>query len=108
MVKLFNSVFVTAVASLREPFGLVAIESMACETPAVAVREAGLRETVSTETGILTSRNEKEFAVAIEYLLNNAEFASRMGKEGRKRVEEKFTWQRTIEQLGKDMSTILQ
>ena len=99
MVKLYNRAKLTLVASIMEPFGLVAIESMAYETPVVAVGEAGLRETVTAATGILTNRVEKEFAMAVEYLLDNTELAGRMGKQGRKHVEEKFTWQRTIEQL---------
>jgi glycosyltransferase involved in cell wall biosynthesis len=91
LITLYNRASITCVASVMEPFGLVAVESMACGTPVVAVREAGLRETVTDQTGILVDRDEKEFAKAVEYLLDKPDLIEKMGEAGRKRVEKYFT-----------------
>lgn len=101
VVELYNRAAATVIAYVMEPFGLVAIESMACETPVVAVREGGLRESVTPETGILTGRDEQEMADAIEYLLRHPEAAIEKGKKGRERVEKFFTWERCAEDLEK-------
>ncbi len=42
LVRLYRSAAVTVVAARLEPFGLVPLESIACGTPVVAVREGGL------------------------------------------------------------------
>ena len=81
-VKLHNKAKLVVIPFIREP----SIEpvALACETPIVAVREGGARETIiHNKTGILTNRDEKEFAKAIEYLLDNPEIAENMGKKGR-------------------------
>lgn len=50
----YSAADVTAVPSHYEPFGLVAIESMACGTPVVATRVGGLSWTVGKESvGVL-------------------------------------------------------
>lgn len=108
LVELYNKVRITVIAYIMEPFGLTAIESMACETPVVAVREGGLRESIKNgETGILTNRAEAEFAKAIEYLLDNSGMAAEMGKNGRERVKRYFTWDRCGEELEKNIIRML-
>lgn len=102
MVELYNKAILTSAASIMEPFGLSVIESMACQTPVVAIREGGFRETVTEETGILVDRNEEKFAQAMEYLILNPEVAQEMGRKGRKRVEERFGWQRMVDELEKE------
>jgi glycosyltransferase involved in cell wall biosynthesis len=99
VVELYNKAKATVIAYVMEPFGLVAIESMACETPVVAVREGGLRESVTDETGWLTDRNEDDFASAMEDLLKNPQQARAKGKKGRERVERLFTWERCAADL---------
>jgi glycosyltransferase involved in cell wall biosynthesis len=104
MVQLYNKTKLTAIAFVMEPFGLVALESMACETPVIAVREGGLREIVTDNTGILTNRDEREFATAMLYLLKNQKIAKEMGKKGRERVQKNFTWKKCAENLEKNLS----
>nr|WP_243687910.1 glycosyltransferase family 4 protein [Methanobacterium formicicum] len=62
LVELYNQARLVLYSSYLEPFGLVPLESMACGTPVVAVKEGGVRETViHNETGLLTERDEELF-----------------------------------------------
>ena len=86
--------------SVYEPFGLVNLEAMACETAVVGSRVGGIPEiVVDGETGYLVEYLEEDpeaFAQAladrIGRLLDDPALAGRMGKAGRRRVLELFTW----------------
>jgi len=91
LVRLYNGAAVAAFGYVREPFGLTALEAMACETPVVAVAEGGLQESVA-DAGVLTERDERAFAEAISGILASPEKAGRMGAAERRRVVEFFSW----------------
>ncbi|GAI75541.1 unnamed protein product, partial [marine sediment metagenome] len=79
----YNQAQLCIYSPVLEPFGLVPLESMACGTPVVGVREGGVRETVvDGHTGLLTSRDPAEFAAAIVRLLDNPSLAAQMGRQG--------------------------
>ncbi len=79
--------------SRSEPFGLIPIESMACEVPVVAVNEGGFRESViEGKTGFLIERKQEELKDKIDFLLSDDKLRVEMGKNGRKLVLDKFTW----------------
>jgi glycosyltransferase involved in cell wall biosynthesis len=95
-----NSVVVTLYAPIMEPFGFVPLESMACGTPVVGVREAGVRESVvHGVTGLLVEREPAELARAVEALLTDPNRAADMGRCGRACVQEHWTWERTPARL---------
>ncbi len=104
LADVYRRAKLTLVAHIREPFGLVAIESQSCGTPVVAVGEAGLLETVTEETGILTRRDEGEFASAVEELLRDDGRRAEMGRRGRAQVKELFNWAKT----GAEMERVLE
>jgi len=100
LVKLYNEAQVVAYAPLREPFGLVPLEAMACGTPVVAVREGGIPETViSGKTGVLVPRDAAQFAAAINNLLENPAHAAEYGENGRAHVLKNWTWERAAATL---------
>ncbi|NJK74371.1 MAG: glycosyltransferase family 1 protein [Oscillatoriales cyanobacterium RU_3_3] len=101
---------VCVVPSHYEPFGLVAIEAMACGTPAVASDVGGLKFTVvPEETGLLAPpKNEAAFASAIDRILLDPALAQQLGKAGRKRVETYFSWDGVAAQLGQLYAQLLE
>lgn len=93
-IQLYSNALVFICPSIYEPFGIINLEAMACETPVVASAVGGIKEVVVQEkTGILVEpANPKQLAEGINRLLKDKALAQKMGKEGRKRVEEKFSW----------------
>ena len=70
LAGLYSSSAATVLAAQLEPFGLTALESIACGTPVVAVREAGYRETViDGVNGLLVPRSEEALAAALSRVL---------------------------------------
>jgi D-inositol-3-phosphate glycosyltransferase len=85
---------VCVVPSHYEPFGLVAIEAMASQTPVVASDVGGLKFTVVPEiTGLLAPpKDEVAFTTAIDRILTNPIWRDELGQAGRQRVEIAFSW----------------
>ena len=85
---------VCVVPSHYEPFGLVAIEAMACRTPVVASKVGGLQFTVIPEvTGLLVPpQDETAFADAIDRILSNPAWGDHLGQMARQRVEIALSW----------------
>lgn len=78
--------------SRQEGLSLAVLEAMAASLPVVAARTGGLIEEVqSGRTGLFFEPgNWRELAQRIIALLNDPEGSSRMGRRGRRRVEERF------------------
>jgi L-malate glycosyltransferase len=95
----YNASDVAVMPSLEEGFGIPAAEAMACELPVVSTDAGGLVEVVDdNKTGFIVPKaNEKELAKAIIRLLDNPALAKKMGKAGRKKAEEEFSWDKTAE-----------
>lgn len=100
---------VCVVPSHYEPFGLVAIEAMACSTPVIASEVGGLKFTVINElTGLLVPpQNEKAFAQAINRVLSYPAWSRQLEKDARKRVESMFSWDGVAQQLEEQYLNIL-
>lgn len=94
-------VFVLPSVSRLEAFGIVALESMASGTPVIVSDIPGVREViVEGEHGLLCEpMNPEDLAGKIRTILNNPEMAEKMGKNGRKRVVNKFTWEKVADDI---------
>jgi glycogen synthase len=94
MVELYSHAAVFCCPSVYEPFGIINLEAMACETPVVASAVGGILEVVEDGvTGLLVPpRQPRELAAALNRVLGEGSRAAEMGRAGRARVEEHFSW----------------
>jgi starch synthase len=93
-IQLYSSARAFICPSIYEPFGIVNLEAMACETPVVATAVGGIREVVIPEvTGILIEpRNPRQIADSVNRILKDRDLARKLGENGRKRVEMCYSW----------------
>ncbi len=102
LARVYSESICLLCVSRQEPLGLTSLESMACETPVLAVNEGGYRETVvDGVTGYLLPRDPKVFAEKIKFLMDNPDIARKMGKAGREHVKKNFTWEKHCKVLEK-------
>jgi glycosyltransferase involved in cell wall biosynthesis len=95
-VECYRRAVATVCAARLEPFGMTTIESMACGTPVVAIREGGFRETIADEvTGLLVEPDAASLASAIARLARDPALVEKMGARGGEEVAHRWTWQRT-------------
>jgi glycogen synthase len=106
--ELYSHAAVFVCPSIYEPFGIINLEAMACETAVVASAVGGINEVVvNGETGFLVPLEQmkespfeatdpgkfaRDLAERINELMKNRQLRERCGKAGRKRVEENFSW----------------
>jgi glycogen(starch) synthase len=95
---------VAAFPSLYEPFGIVALEAMSMERPVVvgAAGVSGMREIViccgEEQCGFhVNPNNPSDIAWGISSTLENPEKIKWLGKNGRHRVLNEFTWDKIAE-----------
>ncbi|MTE25891.1 glycogen synthase [Winogradskyella ouciana] len=114
VIQLYSHADVFCCPSIYEPFGIINIEAMACETAVVASAVGGIKEVViPEETGLLINLEQqnvapfepvnsdkfsKDLAAGINRLINNKELRDAMAKKGRKRVEDFFDWKAIAKQ----------
>jgi glycosyltransferase involved in cell wall biosynthesis len=106
--ELYSHAAVFICPSIYEPFGIINLEAMACETAVVASSVGGIKEVVvAGETGFLVpldQMNESPFeatnpekfardlAERVNELMRDPQLRERFGKAGRERVEQHFSW----------------
>lgn len=107
LAREYNAAALCVYAPIREPFGLVALESMACGTPLVAVAEGGFQECMRHQQhGLLVSRDPAEFAEAVASLLSNPALAREYGANARTHVERHWTWEQSSDALNRHLEEV--
>ena len=101
--------------SVYEPFGIVSLEAMAMEKPVVvgARGVVGFREQVipsgENQCGMhVDGSNPLDIAWGVKEVLRDRDRARRMGRNGRRRVLEEFTWRRAAEKTLEVYSQLVQ
>jgi glycosyltransferase involved in cell wall biosynthesis len=95
LVDLMGSAEVACVPSLYEGFSLPTAELMACETPLVVSRAGAIPEVVGPDglcADLVTPGDVFELEAAIAALLDDPDRRAEMGRAGRQRVQELFSW----------------
>ena len=108
IIQLYSHADVFCCPSIYEPFGIINIEAMACDTAVVASAVGGIKEVVvDGETGILVPVEQqkeapfepinpdkfaRDLADGVNKVINDSELRESMAKKGRQRVEEHFDW----------------
>ncbi|MEO8075857.1 MAG: glycogen synthase [Acidobacteriota bacterium] len=124
MITLYTHAAIFVCPSVYEPFGIINLEAMACETPVVASAVDGIPEVVEHgETGLLVTpetispsevepRNPEQFsldlAAAVNVLLNDPELRRAMARKARVRVEQQFSWTSIARQTAEFYASILE
>jgi alpha-maltose-1-phosphate synthase len=113
VIQFYSHAAVFCCPSVYEPFGIINLEAMACETAVVASGIGGIPEVVvPEETGLLVdlelkpgtfdpidpARFSRELAAAINRVALDASLRETMGRNGRRRVEDRFSWSAIAEQ----------
>ena len=73
---------------------------MACETPLVVSRAGAIPEVVGPDglcADLVTPGDVGELELALAAMLDDPERRARMGRAGRERVQERFTWRAVAE-----------
>jgi glycosyltransferase involved in cell wall biosynthesis len=86
--------------SFAEPFGMTALEAMACAKPVVATATSGLGYLVPEEGGRkVPPRDPAALADALYEVLANADLRAAMGRHNRELVKRRYAWGRVVDRL---------
>ncbi len=102
LVELMGSAEVACVPSLYEGFSLPTAELMACGTPLIVSRAGAIPEVVGPDgycADLVTPGDVGELEAALAALLDDPERRAVMGANGRKRVDELFSWRAVAAQV---------
>jgi starch synthase len=106
-IQLYSHAAVFCCPSIYEPFGIINLEAMACDTAVVATATGGIPEVVvNGETGFLVPVEQdpvsnapldgaafaRDLAARLAEVLASPELQKRFGQAGRRRAEAKFSW----------------
>ena len=108
VIELYSHAAVFCCPSIYEPFGIINLEAMACETAVVASAVGGIKEVVvDGETGFLVPLEQmketpfeptnpekfaRDLAVRVNQLMKDQHLHEKFGQAGRKRAKENFSW----------------
>lgn len=107
-IALYSHAQVFCTPSIYEPFGIINLEAMACETPVVGSAVGGMKEIILPgETGLLIPLAQqpespfeaihpdifsRDLAAGLNTLMRDPERCAAMGQAGRERVLSHFSW----------------
>lgn len=102
-------IFVLPSISRLEAFGIVGLEAMASGKPVIISDIPGVREVINdgVEGLLVEPMNAKDLAEKITQLLSDADLRKKMGENGRRKVNEDFTWDKVVRQVEEVYSEVV-
>jgi len=107
--KYYSAADVTVVPSFYEPFGLTALEALACGSSVIASRVGGLKTTVvENEVGALFEpKNPQQLAEKIKILFDQPALNAELKSNARPYVVENFSWKAISKEVGEVYQELL-
>lgn len=107
-MKLLNRCKLLFYTPTNEHFGIVPLEAMYLSRPVVAVNSGGPTETIVHEqTGFLCESEPEDFANAALRIIKDQKLGEKMGVMGRKRVEQRFSFEAFTEKLNQIVENLM-
>jgi glycosyltransferase involved in cell wall biosynthesis len=99
----YNAADVFVTTPWYEPFGITPVEAMACARPVIGSDVGGIRTTiVDGKTGYLVPpKDANALADRLALIYSNPAAREAMGRAGRRRALQMFTWQHVVRNLAK-------
>jgi mannosylfructose-phosphate synthase len=101
MADFYRAADVFALPSRYEPFGMTAVEAMACGTPTVLTTHGGLYRTTAYGIDALyaDSFDKEDFGMSLLKALRYSDIRRRLSMQGARKVRSLFTWTGIAQQL---------
>ncbi len=107
LLELYRNCSIFLYTPSGEHYGFGPVEAMACGKPVIASKVGGPSETVlNGETGFVLADDARAWADKISVLIADAQLRKKMGRNGRKRVEENYTWEAFQRNMAKALEQI--
>lgn len=104
MQQAYRNADIYVLPSLRESTGTAVFEALGNKLPVVTFNQNGAKYVVQNDAGILVDLISKEqivrdFAKAIERLIDNPKLRAEYGECGFRKLEQNYTWNKRVEQM---------
>jgi len=104
---LYSRAYAVLYTPIDEDFGLVPLESLASSKPCIARNEGGPKETIINGVDGFLVDSVQDMTQRMEFLAKNPETCVSMGKAGRKKVVERFSWDLFLERFEKNAKEVV-
>ncbi len=111
VVETYAASAIAVVPSLYEGFSLPAVEAMAVGIPLIATNGGGLPEVAGTDNKsalLVEPGNSEALAIAVKKLMDSPGLCAELGKNARKRVQQKWSWKNTAQKTLEEYKTRLE
>lgn len=85
--------------TIREQFGRVIIEAMACRVAVIGSTCGAIPEVIGDAGLVFPEKDSESLAQRLRQLIHNRKLRNNLAQAGRRRVEEKYTWERVAEKI---------
>jgi len=104
----YSRCYAVLFSAINEDWGLIPLEAMASSKPCISVNEGGPKYSIlHDQTGYLVN-SPNEMADRMNLLAEYPDIVEKMGKAGRKRVLENYTWKIFLDKMEKEFERVKQ